>query len=451
MQGDYQGRTSLVHWQVVQRAKLFEEYFPEDPPLHQPPLPPQHGIYELRPDENAFFHTYEQRKTVLMDYSPPVVDAPPLRKPEWRWEYEILSEFDLSLVSFSQTKPETTDFPPGPGAGDVPYRGILRFNPEHFAPYPEYLYPPQRAPIFPAVRIVSVPPSMLWEPERYAPPPPPLQAPKTGYTFFLPDAPLPKYAFKHWMYHPEFVPSDIHWTAYAKTRMRAAAWPTSVQVSCIGLYHVYNEVADTLEAGQYRTQRSDQAGYIAYVGVDAYPEIGELVTPDAFSATLPFSIGYALPISDETLYVVVRYRDSYGCVSQNQRPYIINLTPGGVDLHDLAAPANVKAFATANNGWRVLATYPTYELDTDPATHWKVWINDSVEPIVSDPVANTTAVSGASISIPFGSGYAAGDYYIAVALFRDDDSAYSPLVVVEVTMPENPDDLRPVLSGYQDP
>ena len=250
------------------------------------------------------------------------------------------------------------------------------------------------------------------------------------------------YHGRYHVYNAETVMQDIGWFAITETY-----YGTDV-----GDYTMLFSSSGAAWIGQFRVQRLDLEGYVVYVGVDALPDLGPLATPAAFSQTLPIELAHALPGSgEEDVNVVVRYRDSYGVVSQNQRPMVVTLDPDGWVLPDLPAPVDLAAYAQAGGAFKVLATYPNFSLESYPADKWRIYI-EPIQPVVGThaPAAEVT-VTDENLFRYVDNDYAAGLWYIMVTLYRAIDTSEGPGTTVQVTMPENPLQVLPVKSGDERP
>lgn len=195
----------------------------------------------------------------------------------------------------------------------------------------------------------------------------------------------------------------------------------------------------TLEqSGISRIQNNAVAGYLAYVGVDALPDLAG--TPDAFSATLPISIPQALPGSGtDVINVVLRHRDSYGCVSQNQYPYTIVLNTVGTLMNDVLAPEDVAAFVLMGGYLRLRARYPRIFVDENPADKLKIWAGVTMpDPDIDTPVAIVDVTKELTVT-EFGT-FTPDTYIVLAGLFRTADSFLSEVVQLEVIIPDAPDE-----------
>lgn len=192
-------------------------------------------------------------------------------------------------------------------------------------------------------------------------------------------------------------------------------------------------------------------GYAVWVGEDALPDLDGPET--AFSATVPFNIPVTPPVSGtKSLYVVVRKRNQHGLVSQNQQPVLIQVDSTGTLVRNpIPAPIEVHAVAFEAGHFRILAKYPTVDMDTNPADKWRIWIGTTMPDPDVDPPSKVVDVDGDTLVTTLASTYPAGDYIVLVALYRTVDTTRSVAVESDVTMPDVPDTPVPVLSGFQYP
>lgn len=189
------------------------------------------------------------------------------------------------------------------------------------------------------------------------------------------------------------------------------------------------------QRGQYRIQNLDAKGYLIYTAVNAVPDL--LGEPADFSATLPLSVPITLPGEGiESLNVVARYRDSWGCVSQNSKPTIIMLDASGQLRLPVQPPINVRAYPKSGGKINVLADYPGLLVDVDPADYIRIWVAASI-PNTNLTYTHQEAINSEAISVSFGS-YSPGTYYVAVALYRSVDGAVSGSVLTTVVFPVIP-------------
>lgn len=186
----------------------------------------------------------------------------------------------------------------------------------------------------------------------------------------------------------------------------------------------------TNQNGGYRIQNSDAAGYAIWVGVNSLPDLTQPY--DSFSATLPVLFAHALPGSGtQTIYVIPKIRDSYGVYSENQHPYILTLTSSGQVFNPIIAPYNVRAYTLSTSALKITGNYPGYVLDDNPADQVKIWVDADPN---SDPATYTSAVTGETFQVVFGS-YSPGTYTLKVGLFRSVDSTVSSIVTLTIVFP----------------
>lgn len=195
-------------------------------------------------------------------------------------------------------------------------------------------------------------------------------------------------------------------------------------------------VYTTDQIGKFRIQNAAAAGYLVYIGVDQMPNLAG--NYDQFSTTLPISFGYALPGSGiEVLYVVVRYRNTFGLISQNVKPWILTLTPDGVVFNDLPAPQQVAVYPRQNGVLRILGRYPTFTVDNPPADQLKVWIATSPPNVETDPETATLNIISEQFMYDLGV-FTPDTYYVVCGLYRKSDERLSPTVSKQVVILEEP-------------
>ncbi len=201
------------------------------------------------------------------------------------------------------------------------------------------------------------------------------------------------------------------------------------------------------QIGKFRIQNLSIQGYVMYVGVGTLPDLN--AAPSAFGTTLPLQLDYALPISGTTiLYVVPRLRDSYGLESQNQNPTILTLTASGAVGNDIPVPLNIMVLPRQAGAIRILASYPTFVSDEDPADMIRVWVGLTLPDPNIDTPAYIGTVNSPDIVVEFGA-YAPGTYFVVVGLFRSFDSKLSPTVTATVVIPEVPEEPEGVFTQYE--
>ena len=201
----------------------------------------------------------------------------------------------------------------------------------------------------------------------------------------------------------------------------------------------YEDFFTTL-VGEYRIQNNSASGWLIYIGVDGPPDFE--AEPAAFVTSLPAQIDYAL--GDYDLYVVPRKRDSYGCVSQNQYPNILKLTLSGPIKDDIAEPQDVFVYPRHDAKMRVLAQYPTFEVEEDPADKLGVWVD--LDPEI-DPPTSLTTITNNHPGVDFGE-FLPGTYTVRIAFKRSSDSRLSPIVERTLVMPEIPGEPDAVYIGH---
>jgi hypothetical protein len=244
--------------------------------------------------------------------------------------------------------------------------------------------------------------------------------------------------------------SDLGPVIYSEVRNRFRRSKVNFRVfeiHCFGLSADVPTLYSKGPSGQYRTQNNNAEGYLLWVGVDAMPDYSQAA--DAFSATIPLVLAWPLPaVVNEVLYIVPRYRDTWGCISQNLHPWIIELSPTGQVLAPIPAPTNVSAQPRTNGNIAVFFAYPTLTLERNPANMVRVWV-DTVPPDTNDPPTYQQNVQTTPMVVAFGT-YTPGLWYVSVALYRSLDSTTSPVVTTTVTFPDLPDALEPVYTDNVD-
>lgn len=199
----------------------------------------------------------------------------------------------------------------------------------------------------------------------------------------------------------------------------------------------------TEQTGEYRIQNNAAVGYLVYIGVNGPPDFNQPAS--SFSASLPIVIAWPLPGSGiQSLYIVPRYRDTYGCISQNTHPWVIRLSPSGEVLAPLPAPQSIAAYPRGSGAINVIGQYPSYQIDSNVADKIRVWVSTGVP----DPTTVAThegSFTGTPWSVGFGS-YGPGTYNLVVAYYRTVDGSLSPLVSTTVTFPDLPSAPTPVFT-----
>ncbi len=203
------------------------------------------------------------------------------------------------------------------------------------------------------------------------------------------------------------------------------------------LFPVFFVTYNTSQFGNYRVQNTAIEGYVVWVGSGTIPDL--TLSPTAFATTLPINVVLTPPGSGTlTYYILTRYQDSYGLVSQNSNYTTITIdSSGGLILPPIPIPLGLIAVPIAGGKIRILAQYPGYSSDKFPATLWQVFLGTVAPDPSVDPVVYSVAVSGPILTANLGS-YAPGLYYVAVVLFRNTDSMQSPALTGTVTVPAPP-------------
>lgn len=174
-------------------------------------------------------------------------------------------------------------------------------------------------------------------------------------------------------------------------------------------------IFSSVQSSRSRIQNLSAIGYLVYIGVNAPPDLS--APPYSVQTGLPITLPYT-PGSN-TLYVVVRSRNSYGLISNNQQPTIIP-TP---TLPPLTMTATVSDTALL-----VKITYVQ-------ADRVKVWVKATPPDIGVDTPAYDQLASQA---FSFGT-FTPGTYFVVVGLFSG--SSLSSTLMTTVTFPTLPTSL----------
>lgn len=131
----------------------------------------------------------------------------------------------------------------------------------------------------------------------------------------------------------------------------------------------------------YRVENTTLEQYELYIGEDGSPNLSG--SPDATSATLPFSHTISPPVSGETnFHCVVRKRNAYDLISLNQYERIIIVDDNGDEvIPDPSSPVDVELL---NWYGEKVVLNATYNIDNDisPANTWSYYVTDNgVDPI----------------------------------------------------------------------
>lgn len=362
------------------------------------PFPPQASQrIESLPDHNSLWwqHTYVQ----IVSFFPP----PPTHQPSQR--FDPLP--DLNSLWWQHTYVQTVSYVPTPPPTHQPSQ---RWDDvPHYDTWWEQF---RRWPIV----------------AQFIPPPPPTKQLSQRFD------PLPDLNEQWWGQYP-----------YVNARIPLPSW---IYVSQEGVYDILNTMEGAGQVGGYRTQNAI-LGYNVYVGVNGLPDLTQ--PPTTWSATLPVSVPITPPVSGtETLYVLVQTQDNYGLVSANQyyTIFIIDST-GGFVLSIIAPPQTLQLFQQEGQMIRLLAEYPTANLDTAPATSWKIWAALTLpNPMVDIPVS-VVAVSGVNLITAIGP-FSPGTYYVMVGLYRIADNSLSTTIYSTVVVSGLPSEVIPVPSGFQE-
>lgn len=300
-------------------------------------------------------------------------------------------------------------------------------------------------------------------PQEYIPTPPPSRQ-ASQRTYQLPDFDYRVYQqSRRWPVPVEFIPPPppprprSQWT-YQLPNFDYSAWeqfrrhplPTGVMTAYVGLGGIYVGVTGGEAVGASRV-RNDIEGYNVYVGVDALPDLS--AAPAAFTQTLPFNVVTTPPVSGTKTYnVIVRRQDEFGLESQNQTLYTTTINSSGdLVMPAIVRPQGLQLTPQAGGRIRVLSTYPGYGVDgAFTATHWRVWASLGAIDVDADPPTLVVTMTGKVLATSVGP-LPAGDYTVAVALYRTTNGTRSPAISGTVTLPEDPEEIIPVPGGYEDP
>ena len=192
--------------------------------------------------------------------------------------------------------------------------------------------------------------------------------------------------------------------------------------------------------GRYRVENADKSGYLIYIGYGAMPDLS--LPADAFSATLPTSVPITPPeVGTEEIFVVVRSRNSYGLVSQNQKPSSLTVdSAGNEELGPITAPDKVEISCITDDGFLVSANYSGYFSDRNRGDVWEVYLKAGEVPVpgVDEPAA-VGDVKGAEMQSAIGPYAETGEvYYLVVGIRRTIDNAAAFSEPVEIYVPAAP-------------
>ena len=222
--------------------------------------------------------------------------------------------------------------------------------------------------------------------------------------------------------------------------------------SKIGTYNIRQDNALQLESGywlrkdlgikkqgRYRVENADKSGYLIYIGYGTMPD---LTGPaDAFSPALPTSVSVTAPANGEQeIFVVVRSRNSFNLVSQNQKPLTFLLDSNGNEvLGPLTVPSDIGIACITEDGFLVNARYEGYFNDRNKADTWEIYLKAKESPIVGvDIPAATGPIKGAEMQTAIGP-YPETDltYYLVVAVRRTADNTVAT-IATEIFVPAAP-------------
>jgi len=140
-----------------------------------------------------------------------------------------------------------------------------------------------------------------------------------------------------------------------------------------------------ISTGRGRASKNATEGYVAWVATGGMPDLG--AEPSAFSATLPMSFGITPPISGVIeLWVILRRQNKYGLRSQNSQPFKVLINSSGDrELGHITAPQILNVITIEGDKFRVLAYYPGYYTDANPADQWCLFAGeDTYEDLLFD-------------------------------------------------------------------
>lgn len=222
--------------------------------------------------------------------------------------------------------------------------------------------------------------------------------------------------------------------------------------SKLGTYNIRQDNALQLESGywlrkdlgfkkqgRYRVENADKSGYLIYIGYGSMPD---LTGPaDAFASVLPASVSVNPPESGETeIFVVIRSRNSFNLVSQNQKPLTFLMDSNGDEvLGPLTTPSEVGIACITEDGFLVNARYEGYFNDRNKANRWEVYLKAEESPIVGlDVPAATGPIKGAEMQTAIGPYESTGlTYYLIVAVRRTADNTVAT-IATEIFVPAAP-------------
>lgn len=208
--------------------------------------------------------------------------------------------------------------------------------------------------------------------------------------------------------------------------------PTTILTSQAGSCRVFNQVVSG-QAGGFRTQNAALVGFCVWVGSGELPDL--TTPPTAFSQTLPLTEALTPPGSGTlTYYAVVRQRDSYGLVSQNQYPTTITINSAGtLILPPMTPPVLVFISQITALGLLVVTSYPGLVSDPVPGNYWRVWAGTvPPDPAVDAPVV-TSAITRLNAILPVPA-QVAGPCYVAVGIYRSQDQTISNTASDSITI-----------------
>ncbi len=182
--------------------------------------------------------------------------------------------------------------------------------------------------------------------------------------------------------------------------------------------------------GLYRVAQTSLAKYDTYQGVDAFPVFS---TPEATSATLPYTLALSAPPSGlRTHRLCTRYTDVYGVQRFNVFPTNIILNSSGVEVGDeVTAPYDVTLENTSSGYARLRAKYAT-GVDATDADKFRYYVTtNGTNPTTGGTPIDATMAIGQGLSSarilntligPYGYGT---DLRVLVTAYRTSDTEQS--------------------------
>lgn len=210
--------------------------------------------------------------------------------------------------------------------------------------------------------------------------------------------------------------------------------------------NVIRSAFSSRQKGRYRAEELSKQGYLIYIGYGALPDLS--LPANAFSPALPTSVPITPPeVGTEEIFVVVRSRNSYGLVSQNQKPSSLTVdSAGNEELGPITAPDKVEISCITDDGFLVSANYSGYFSDRNRGDVWEVYLKAGEVPVpgVDEPAA-VGDVKGAEMQSAIGPYPETGiTYYLVIGVRRTADNASVSSEVTEIAVPAAPEAPRGV-------